>query len=380
MQYRTFPKIPDLKISTLGFGCMRLPVVNGEAARIDEPQATALIHQAIESGVNYLDTAWPYHANQSEPFVGRALKGEWRSKVQLATKHPVWMVNTEADWEKYLDLQLQRLATDRIDFYLLHALAAERWEALQRFKGFAAMERAKKDGRIGHLGFSFHGPLDVFKKICDGYDWEFCQIQYNFLDEGFQAGTEGLNYAAARRIGVVVMEPLRGGALAKAPEPVQRLWARSTRGWSPAEWALRWLYAHEDVVTVLSGMNSQSQLVENLRVAGEATVGGLGADDLELVEAVKKIYQAKTRVPCTTCGYCLPCPNEVSIPDILNLFNAAAMFESKQNPRFVYQHYFLGDGAGADQCTKCGECLPKCPQSIAIPDRLEEAHAFLMSP
>jgi hypothetical protein len=292
----------------------------------------------------------------------------------------VWLVNTEADWEGYLDQQLKRLQTDRIDFYLLHALAADRWETVLKLGGLAALERAKRDGRIGHIGFSFHGPQDVFLKICDAYDWEFCQIQYNFLDESYQAGTDGLHRAAARKIGIVVMEPLRGGALARAPEPVQRIWARSPRGWSAAEWALRWLWNCPDVVTVLSGMNAESQVVENLRVADQSRVGDLKLEDLALIDEVKRFYQAKTKVPCTTCGYCLPCPSDVSIPDVLSLYNAASMFESKVGPRTVYQSFFVSSGAGADQCTKCRECESKCPQSIAIPDRLEEAHAYLMSP
>ena len=257
MRYRLFPKLPGLEVSTLGFGCMRLPTLGGDPARIDEELATRLLHEAIDAGVTYVDTAYPYHAGESERFLGRALQHGYRARVQLATKLPVWLVTTEADWERLLDEQLRKLATDRIDFYLLHALNAERWETVRRLGGLAALERARRDGRIGHVGFSFHGSLEAFRAILDGYEWEFCQIQYNFLDEHYQAGRAGLRHAARRGVGVVVMEPLRGGALTRAPEPVARLWAESGRTWSPTEWALRWIWHHPEVTTVLSGMNAR---------------------------------------------------------------------------------------------------------------------------
>jgi len=379
MKFRAFPKIPELPISSLSFGCMRLPIVGLEPAHIDEEQATGLLHQAIDAGVNYLDTAWPYHGGHSEPFLARALRGPWRDRVQLATKHPVWLASTEADWERYLDQQLERLETDRIDFYLLHALSAERWATVQKLRGLAAMERARADGRIGHIGFSFHGSPDAFRTIIDGYDWEFCQIQLNFVDVGYQAGLTGLRHAAAKKVGVVVMEPLRGGALAKAPAAAQEIWASSGRPWSPAEWSLRWLWNLPEIVTVLSSMRTESELCENLAAADAARAGELGAAELGLVEQVRQLYEAKTRVPCTTCGYCLPCPAEVAIPDTLSLYNAAVMFDSRTEPASIYQQLFQSDGAGADQCTECRECEPKCPQTIAIIERLKEAHDHLMA-
>src|SRR5512140_3171027 len=213
MQFRTFPKIPGLPISTLGFGAMRLPTVGGDAAKIDEAAATQLVHEAISAGVNYVDTAYVYHGGQSEPFLARALKGGWREKVQLATKLPVWEAERPGDFERLLDAQLAKLDTDHVDFYLLHAIAGESWDKVVRLEGMRAMERARADGRVRHVGFSFHGPLDDFKRIVEEYDWEFTQIQLNYLDETYQAGLEGLRYAAARRVGVIVMEPLRGGAL-----------------------------------------------------------------------------------------------------------------------------------------------------------------------
>jgi len=240
MQYRSFPRIPGVPVSVLGFGCMRLPVLGGDMKQIDEAPARGLLRQAIDGGVNYVDTAYPYHGGQSEPFVGRALRDGYRAKVQLATKLPVWLVNAESDWERLLDEQLKKLDTDHIDFYLLHALSAGRWESVLRHRGLAAMERALADGRIRHLGFSVHDSLGVFKTIIDGYDWAFCQIQYNFIDEGYQAGSIGLRLAAERGIGVIAMEPLRGGTLA-APQPgdIQAVWARAEISRSPAAWVSR---------------------------------------------------------------------------------------------------------------------------------------------
>jgi predicted aldo/keto reductase-like oxidoreductase len=376
MQYRSFPKIPELPISTLGFGCMRLPTVAGNPAHIEVDAATRLIHQAIDAGVNYFDTAWPYHGQQSEPFLGRALKGR-RHEVQLATKLPVWMVEQESDWERFIDQQLVKLDTQRIDFYMLHGLAAGPWDKVRNLRGLRALERAKADGRIGHLGFSFHGSLDAFRSIIDGFDWEFCLIQLNYLDQQYQAGLEGLRYAESHKVGVIVMEALRGGALAKVPPAVESLWARSTRRWSPAEWALRWVWDLPGVVSVISGMNATSQLDENLRIASQSV--SLGADDRALVDEVARFFHARMPVPCTTCGYCMPCPSGVSIPDVLSTYNTASMFENQASPRFAYDAFMLKAGSGADQCTECVECEPKCPQNIPIIEMLAKAHAHLTS-
>jgi predicted aldo/keto reductase-like oxidoreductase len=376
MQFRSFPKLPTLPISSLGFGAMRLPTVGGDPARIDEDAATALVHEAMAAGVNYVDTAWPYHAGQSERFLGRALAGGLRKQVQLATKCPVWEVKAAADFDRLLDAQLERLRTDRIDFYLLHALDGTRWAEMQRLEATRNLERALADGRIGHLGFSFHGAADDFKRIVDAYDWAFCQIQLNYLDGTFQAGLAGLQHAAARRVGVIVMEPLRGGSLARVPPAVQELWDRSGRGWSAAGWALRWVLGLPGVVTVLSGMSSVEQVRENVACASAATP--LTAEDLARVEEAKAFYVARMAVPCTACGYCLPCPSGVDIPGTFSAYNTATMFDAPKHGAWLYRTFVVSGGGGADQCTRCGECEDKCPQSIAIPDRLEEGHAALV--
>ena len=378
MKYRTFPRIPGVEVSVLGFGCMRLPVVGGDPKRIDEEPARALLRQAIDAGVNYVDTAYPYHGGESEPFVGRALKDGYRDQVRLATKLPVWLVNQESDWERLLDEQLKRLDTDHIDFYLLHALSAARWETTLQHRGLPAMERALADGRIRHLGFSVHDSLGVFKTIIDGYDWAFCQIQYNFIDEGFQAGTEGLHYAAARGVGTIAMEPLRGGTLGAAqPEDVQRIWARAPER-SPASWALGWVWNHPEVVTALSGMNAADQLRENLASADAAQAGGLDAGTLARIEEVRANYAARVRVPCTTCGYCAPCPSGVAIPETFSAYNTGAMFNAWKAAAWQYDTFFASQGHGADQCQECGACETKCPQGIPIMEKLKEAHGALV--
>jgi hypothetical protein len=290
----------------------------------------------------------------------------------------VWDVKSESDVERLLDAQLAKLSTSRIDFYLLHALDGDRWRAMKLLNATRTLERARADGRIGHIGFSFHGALDDFKTIIDAYDWEFCQIQLNYLDDGFQAGVEGLRYAASRRVGAVIMEPLRGGALARVPPAVSAIWGRSGRSWSPAEWAFRWLWSLPEVVTVLSGMGTLNQLRENVASANAAVP--LSTDDRARVAEVQAFYRARMSVPCTTCGYCQPCPSGVAIPGVFSAYNSATMFDAKQQAAWVYDRFVVKTGAGADRCTECGDCESKCPQSIPIAASLKSAHAFLTSP
>lgn len=378
MQYRTMPKTGD-KLSILGFGCMRLPMKDGA---IDDERAIAQVRSAIDRGVNYVDTAWPYHGGESEPFVGRALRDGYRDKVRLATKLPSWMIKTRADMDRYLDAQLKRLETDRIDYYLVHSLDGPLWDRVVDCGVFDFLDAAKRDGRIRNAGFSFHGLGEDFPRIVDAYPWEFCQIQYNYLDEDYQAGTAGLKYAAGKGLGVVIMEPLRGGLLASATPPpaVAAIWNQAETARTPAAWGLRWIWDHPEVTVVLSGMNDEAQVDENLATAEEALPGALSPAELALVARAGRTYQDLMQVGCTGCGYCMPCPAGVEIPKCFNSFNNMYLSGERDGTRMFY---LLSLGAGlirqqsglASQCVQCGQCLEKCPQHIRIPDMLERVAA-----
>ena len=362
MRYRKFGKA-GFEASILGFGCMRLPVIGGDPGRIDEPLATRMLHSAIDAGVNYVDTAYGYHKGESERFVGRALKGEWRRKVHLATKMPMWKIESAADFDLILNEQLEKLQTDRIDCYLLHGLKAERWEKGQRLGILDWAERAIASGRIGCLGFSFHDEYKTFPRIIDGWDkWTFCQIQYNYMDEEHQAGTKGLEYAHAKGLAVVVMEPLLGGNLTSPPDAVASLWATAGRKMSPVEWALSWVWSKPEVSVVLSGMSAMEHVEENLRLADSSK--RLTAGELELVGRVRDKYREIRPVPCTQCEYCMPCPNGVAIPKVFRIYNDGVVYN---NPtRAKKQIAQMEAGSRASACIECRECEPKCPQSIEI--------------
>jgi predicted aldo/keto reductase-like oxidoreductase len=376
MQYRSFGRL-DWRPSALGFGAMRLPTIGGKPEKIDEELATRMIRTAIDAGVNYVDTAWPYHKEQSEPFVGRCLQDGYRDKVHLATKMPVWLVEKTADFDRYLDEQLRRLRTCRIDFYLLHGLNKDRWPAIRDLDVFTWAERAIADGRIGHLGFSFHDDLAVFKEIVDAYDWAFCQIMYNYMDVEFQAGREGLRYAASKGLAVVIMEPLRGGSLTQqAPAPVAELWDEAPVQRSQADWALQWLWNQPEVSLVLSGMTAMEHVKENVASAKRSGVGALTDEELRRVDRVRDAYRALSPIPCTDCKYCQPCPSGVAIPGIFSTYNDAMMYGDHARSRMSYDR-FMDAEKRADRCVECGQCESVCPQQIEIIDWLKKAHAFL---
>ena len=377
MRYRKFGRL-DWEASLLGFGCMRLPVIGGDSSRIDEPEATRMLRYAIDRGVNYVDTAYPYHGGQSEVFLGRALGDGYRDKIRLATKLPSWKVERADDFDRFLDEQLTRLRIDRVDFYLLHDLNAKRWPHLRDLGILKRAEKAVADGRIGHLGFSFHDKCQLFREIVDAYDWTICQIQYNYLDPGYQAGEEGLRYAAAKGLAVVIMEPLHGGRLADPPTTVKELWGLSVKKRTPADWALQWLWHQPEVGVVLSGMSTLTQVEENLRSAEAAGVGILTAEDLDLIGRVRAKYEELCPIPCTACEYCLPCPSGVRIPRLFELYNEAKMFNRTEASRRSYRS--LKDGTAADACAQCRACEAKCPQGIPISEWLPQVHRALGAP
>jgi len=375
MQYRTFGSL-DWKPSALGFGVMRLPVTEGDPSKIDEPEATRMVRYAIDHGVNYVDTAYPYHKGNSELFLGRALQDGYRERIKLATKLPMWLLKTPEDFDRYLNEQLQKLQTTYIDFYLLHALNEKRWSTVLEFNVLESAEKAIADGRIRYLGFSFHDKYEVFKKIVDAYEWTFCQIQYNYMDEDHQAGTKGLEYATRKGLAVVVMEPIRGGQLARnPPQVIKNLWVTAAQKRTPAEWALQWVWNHPEVSIVLSGMSTMEQVEQNVVSASRSESDLLTTDELNLITKVRDKYRELCPIPCTGCEYCMPCPNGVRIPRIFEIYNEAVMYNDEESARRSYQ--FIKEEERADKCVQCGACEGKCPQSIEIREWLAKVHKLL---
>jgi len=374
MQYRQFGKL-DWKVSALGFGCMRLPTQGDESKNIDEPEATRMLRHAIDQGLNYVDTAYPYHGGNSELFVGRALQDGYREKVKLATKLPCWLVKASEDFDRYLDEQLEKLQTDHIDFYLLHALNKDSWQKMRDLEVLKQAEGALADGRIRYLGFSFHDEYEVFQEIVDAYDWTFCQIQYNYMDIENQAGTKGLRHAAAKGLAVVIMEPLLGGKLVNPPDPIQALWDSAPTKRAPADWALQWLWNQPEVALVLSGMSTMQHVEENLASADVSGIGTLASDELAVFDQVRKKYDELCPIPCTKCGYCMPCPNGVDIPRNFAAYNEGVMYDKPDKAREGYK--WIDEEKRASACIQCRECEEKCPQSILISEWMPIVHEVL---
>ena len=371
MLYRKFGKT-GLDVSILGFGCMRLPLIEGTDGDVDIEESIRMIRYGIDNGINYIDTAWPYHKGESEIITGKALADGYRERVYLATKMPSWLVQSREDMDTYLDKQLHKLGTDYIDFYLLHTLNTKYWEGLKNNDVFDFIAGAKASGRIRHIGFSFHDELPLFRDIIDSYDWDFCQIQYNFMDIEYQAGREGLDYAADKGMGIVIMEPLRGGSMTRnIPDSIMDIWKSSDDVSTPVDTALRFIWDHPGVSTVLSGMSEMSHVVSNIKSAEKGTAGNLSEIEHSVLDKVRTAYRERLIANCTNCRYCMPCPSGVDIPVCLSYLNNPSMYGTMQPFQTSYNMYF-DPKKKATNCIECGQCEEACPQNIAIMDCLKQ--------
>lgn len=376
MEYRTFGRL-DWRPSALGFGAMRLPVLQDEAGkrrpgRIDYDTATAMLRHAVDHGVNYVDTAYMYHEGGSESWLREALSDGYADKVKIATKMPLWSAKSAADLDRVFDEQRRRLGRERFEFYLLHSLDETTWAKARDARALDWCERVLAEGLVAHMGFSFHGDAALFDELLTVYDgWSFCQIQYNFMDEEADPGRSGLRLAAGKGLGVIVMEPLRGGQLTKRPPPrVLELWAESDVRRTPAEWALQWIWDQPEVSLVLSGMSTMEQTVENVGAAERSGRGRLTAAERELVARVRDAYRDITPIACTQCRYCQPCPSGVDIPRCLEIYNDAVIYNESDLARLYYG--WIDEGARADKCSDCGDCEEICPQDLPIRDWLKK--------
>ncbi|MDO5027938.1 MAG: aldo/keto reductase [Bacillota bacterium] len=370
MKYTNFTK-DKVKVSRLGFGLMRLPIIDNDNSLIDYKKSMELINLALENGITYFDTAYVYHSKQSEIFAGQALK-DVRKDIKLATKCPVWLIEKEEDLDYLLDVELQKLQTDYIDFYLLHTLDREKFENVKKHNVYERAMKAKEAGKIRQLGFSFHDNLDLFKEIIDTYDFDFCQIQLNYLDEDYQAGLEGLRYAKAKGLSVVIMEPLRGGQLANLPKSM----TDKLEGQTPASLGFSYLLDNDLVDVVLSGMNHKDQLLENIKVFSEVEPNSLDDQTKGKIDYLKNEMKSRIRINCTGCNYCMPCPAGVEIPEIFRAYNNKYIFEDEKKSVDTYARIAKRNGS-QEACVECGQCESQCPQSLPIIEGLKAAHQDL---
>ena len=379
MVYNKLGRISD-KVSRFGMGCMRFPQTRDEQGKevIDEEEATRMIRHAIDEGVNYFDTAYAYPG--SEEVLGRALKGGYREKVMIATKCPMYEIRDYSDYHRVFSESLRRLDTGYVDVYLFHCLDRQVWEKVKSTNGLAFMEEMKKQGKIRAIGFSFHAEHELFREIIDAYPWDICLMQLNILDRDHQAGVRGLEYAGQKGIPVVIMEPMKGGLLGgEPPKAVAELLDSYHEKRSLVEWSFRWLYNRKEIKVVLSGVSSMDQLKDNIRIFNEAGAGVLSPSDDELLKRVKDIYSGLVRVGCTGCGYCMPCPNNVNIPEIFKVYNDSALSPWTEFGRVFYDLVAVSSGRDASKCTGCRRCEKRCPQGIPIASRLREAHNAMKS-
>jgi predicted aldo/keto reductase-like oxidoreductase len=368
MEYTMLGKT-NLQVSRFGLGCMRFPEKKADAI--------GMVRYAIDHGVNYLDTAYVYQ--DSEVITGEALRDGYRNRIILTTKSPIWNIQKAADFEKYLDEELRRLGTDYIDMYLLHNMNPVNWEKVKRFDGLSFLDKMIEKGKIRHKGFSIHNTTAAFKEIADVFDWEMAQIQLNILGETYQVGMEGLKYGASKGLGMVIMEPLRGGSIVNnIPKEVSALLDEFPEKRSLVEWCFRWLYNMSEVSIILSGTSSLEQLKDNLRIFDTSKPNSMSGQEMELIRAIQEMYAAKMGVGCTGCKYCMPCPRGINIPEVFQLYNQYHLFNRPMGDSILYKRNMVELGAGADQCINCGNCTKHCPQQLEIPELMGKVHRELM--
>ena len=369
MLYRNFQTTGD-KVSLLGLGAMRFPLTDD--GKVDEAETIRMIRHAIDSGINYVDTAYTYHGGSSEVIIGKALKDGYRERTFIADKLPIWLVKEESDVRKFFDEQMQRLDTDCIDMYLIHCIDKDGWKITKECRVIEILEELKAEGKIGRIGFSFHDDLSLFKEVIDAYAWEFCQIQLNYVDVNFQAGLEGLLYASAKGIPVVIMEPLKGGRLSDAVPPVvQKLWDGAPARHTAAEWAFKWVAPHPEVATILSGMSTMEQLNQNLELFSREDLPILTDEENALIAQAADLYRTLIKYTCTECKYCQPCPNGVLIPRLIRYYNDWCAYE--HNPKLKEEYLVWQDESEhASNCIKCGACEEHCPQHLPVMQIMDE--------
>ncbi|MFV0503272.1 MAG: aldo/keto reductase [Lachnospirales bacterium] len=375
--YRKFGTT-GFNVYPLGFGCMRFPTIMKEDNNIiDEKESIKMLRYAIDNGVNYIDTAYPYHGGESEILVGKALKDGYRNKVALATKSPVWLINELDDFDNLLDEQLKKLQTNYIDFYLLHALNKESFDKIMSLNILSKVKTAIDNGKIKYIGFSFHDKTEHFWPMLDAHPWDFVQLQANYLDEDYQAGISGVKEAAKRGMGVIIMEPLLGGKLANVPDSVNNIF-KSHNNKSPVEWALDYLWNMEEVSLLLSGMSTMEQVRENISYANKSNIGMLSGEEEEIIASAKEAFNEIQNVPCTKCKYCIPCPFGVNIPANFTLYNESFMFGLYENNKKEYKK-MLEKRESANVCSNCGLCTEHCPQHINIPEELKKVNKLFVT-
>lgn len=364
------------KISRLGFGCMRFKTLDDDNGKIDKERSSKIILEAIDKGLTYIDTAYPYHDGMSEKFVGEFLEeNNLREKIKLTTKLPCWLVKEYDDFYKILNEQLDNLRTDHLDFYLLHSLDIKRFRQMVDLGVFDFLNEIKEKGLVKNVGFSFHDEYPAFEEIIKSYPWDLCQIQLNYLDINYQAGMKGYNLAKDMGIPMVIMEPVKGGRLANPPEEIRNSLKEFT-DLSPAQEALKFPLSLDNVMVVLSGMNDIEQVRENLEVASEVSYNSLTKEDESFYENARKIYKSREQIGCTACEYCLPCTVDINIPQVFGLWNKAYLYDEEEKSKKDYQEY-LKDGVSPTECIECGNCEGICPQNLEIIEGLKKADEYL---